>query len=273
VQEYVTNFICSSLGLAYAGSTFVRFVSIPLLPIVLSVLAVSAASLAGALFLSLQDALLKRLLLSLVSFSTGALLGNVFLHLLPEILEHNEDSLWLVLAGILLSFIVEKFIHWRHCHSLECEEHVHPVGPLILIGDATHNVVDGVLIATSYLVSVPLGIATTTAVLLHEIPQELGDFAVLIHSGYTKGRALFFNFLSALTAFVGAGLVLVLAERVHGLEEILLPLAAGNFLYIAGADLIPELHKETRASKALLQLVWILVGIGLMYVLAEGAYG
>lgn len=204
----------------------------------------------------------------LVSFSTGALLGNVFLHILPELSTEAglfEQLLIIVLVGFLLSFILEKFIYWRHCHSLECGEHVHPVGPLILVGDAAHNIIDGVLIATAYLVSFPLGVATTLAVLLHEIPQELGDFAVLIHSGFSKRKALLFNFLSALTAFIGAALVLMLARDVTGLEMLLLPLVAGNFLYIAGSDLIPELHRESHLQKSLLQLVWMIAGIGVMW--------
>jgi len=237
---------------------------------IVSVGIVSLISLVGVFMLSLHDRLLKRVLLYLVSFSTGALLGNVFLHLLPEMIENGGDlsrSLSLVLVGIVLSFILEKFIHWRHCHSLDCEGHVHPVGHLVLIGDAVHNILDGILIATAYLVSIPLGIATTTAVLLHEIPQEFGDFAILIHSGITKQRALMMNFLSALTAFFGAALVIGLSGRVSGIESLLLPLAAGNFLYIAGSDLIPELHKETRLVNAGLQLVCMLGGIAVMKLL------
>lgn len=233
-----------------------------------SVLAVSLVSFVGVFTLSLRERLLQRILLLLVSFSTGALLGNVFLHLLPEIAEHTEEfssALSVVLLGILLSFVIEKFIHWRHCHMLGCEPHVHPTGHLVLIGDAAHNILDGILIATAYLVSFHIGIATTVAVILHEIPQELGDFAVLLHSGHTKRWALLANFLSALSAFVGAALVLLLSTSAEGIERFLLPLAAGNFLYIAGSDLIPELHKETRASGALLQLLMMLAGIAVMH--------
>ncbi|MCF7844570.1 MAG: ZIP family metal transporter [Kiritimatiellales bacterium] len=236
-----------------------------------SVLLVSTVSLVGVLLLSISDKLLKKVLLYLVSFSTGALLGSVFLHFLPEIASHGEhfrDAMVFVLLGILFSFSIEQFMHWRHCHSLECTARIHPMGPLVLIGDAAHNVIDGVLIATSYLVSIPLGIATTIAVLLHEIPQEFGDFAVLLHSGITKGRALFFNFLSALTAFVGVFIVLGLSSNMINVEEILLPLAAGNFLYIAGSDLIPELHKEVRFKRSVLQLACMIAGIALMYYLS-----
>lgn len=240
------------------------------LPILISVLAVSAVSLIGVVLLSLTQKFLKKIMLLLVSFSTGAILGNVFLHMLPEIAEHSEhaeEGFMLALVGMLLSFIIERFIHWRHCHNIECKGHVHPVGPLVILGDAAHNIIDGVLIATAYLVDMQLGIATTLAVLLHEIPQEIGDFAVLLHSGMSKGRAIALNFASALTAVVGAGAVIVLSVQAGGVEEILLPLAAGNFLYIAGSDLIPELHKETRVSRSILQLVCILAGVGLLYVL------
>lgn len=209
------------------------------------------------------------MLMYLVSFSTGALLGNVFLHLIPEVIEHDQSKLVWVLLGILLSFVIEKFIHWRHCHDIECATHVHPVGPLVIIGDATHNILDGILIATAYLISIPVGISTTIAVLLHEIPQELGDFAVLIHSGMSKGKALLCNFLSALTAFVGVGIVLGASQSIAGIELVLLPLAAGNFLYIAGSDLIPELHKDTRLKGAVIQLIMMIIGIGLMSILAH----
>ena len=181
----------------------------------LSVFLISLTSLIGVFFLSFKTALLKKMLMVLVSFSTGALLGNVFLHLIPEFVEERPENLIWVLVGILASFIIEKFIHWRHCHDLECATHIHPVGPLVIIGDAVHNVLDGILIATAYLVSIPVGISTTIAVLLHEIPQELGDFAVLIHSGMSKGKALLFNFFSALTAFFGVLLVLVLAQSMQ----------------------------------------------------------
>jgi zinc and cadmium transporter len=230
-----------------------------------SVFIVSLVSLAGVFILSLKTDLLKKMLMYLVSFSTGALLGNVFLHLIPEVIKENQQNLIWVLGGILLSFVIEKFIHWRHCHDLECATHVHPVGPLVIMGDAVHNILDGILIATAYLVSIPVGISTTIAVLLHEIPQELGDFAILIHSGMSKRKALLFNFFSALTAFIGVGIVIGLAQSIANIEMILLPLAAGNFLYIAGSDLIPELHKDTRIKGAAIQLTMMIVGIGLMY--------
>jgi len=170
-----------------------------------------------------------------------------------------------VLVGILVSFVIERFIHWHHCHGVDHGDHVHPVGYLVLIGDAVHNILDGILIATSYMVSIPLGIATTIAVILHEVPQEIGDFAVLLHSGFSKLKALLFNFVSALTAFLGAFLAIVLSGSVHNIEEFLIPIAAGHFLYIAGSDLIPELHKETSKIKSALQLLFMIGGVVLMF--------
>ncbi len=232
-----------------------------------SVLLVSVISLAGVFMLSLREALLRKFLMPLVAFATGALFANVFLHLLPEAVEEAADPVVpfaLVLAGIVLSLVIEKFIHWHHCHTIDCPDHTHPIGTMMLIGDGVHNVLDGILIAGAYLASTELGIATTIAVILHEIPQEIGDFAVLIHSGFSRARALFYNFLSALTAFLGVIIVLLLKNSIPHIELILIPLTAGNFLYIAGSDLLPELHREVRLSAAVRQLTFLLLGIGIM---------
>ena len=237
-----------------------------------SVLLVSIVSLVGIVLLSLSTGIFERLLLPFVSFATGAMLGNVFINLLPEVIGESVDvprSFLLVFAGMLLSFVIEKVIHWHHCHHLGCENHARPAGNMILLGDAVHNFLDGTLIAAAYMTDIRLGIATTIAVILHEIPQEIGDFSVLVHSGYAVGRALLLNFFSALTAVLGAVMVLALATPLGHVELVLLPIAAGNFLYIAGADLIPELHKESRPKQALIQLLCILVGAGLMLALAS----
>jgi len=236
-----------------------------------SVLLVSIVSLAGVALLSLNKKILKAAMIPLVSFSTGAILGNVFFDLFPEIAESSSDlpaSFMAVLAGILVSFIIEKFIHWRHCHDLECSSPVHPAGVLVLIGDASHNFLDGVLIAASYSAGVSVGIATTAAVMLHEIPQEFGDFAVLLHSGFGKRKALFLNFVSALTALVGAGAAMAASGLSEEIEAVLLPFAAGNFLYIAGSDLIPSLHKENKIKSSMIQLAFIFAGIVLVRAIA-----
>jgi len=237
-------------------------------PTLLSVILVSAISFVGiALFLLKRNAL-ERFLIPLISISTGALLGDVFIHIIPEMAEETEifaNTLLFVLVGIIISFMIEKTVHWRHCHVLPSEQHYHPMGLLNLIGDGIHNFVDGALIAGSFLVSIPVGIATTVAVALHEIPQEIGDCAILLYSGYGKKKVLLFNFLSGCTAIIGAIIILLFSTSLPVVGTYMLPLAAGNFLYIAGADLIPELHKETRLGHAFLQLLSMVGGILLMY--------
>jgi zinc and cadmium transporter len=234
-----------------------------------SVALVSVVSLIGILTLSINAARLRSILIYLVSFAAGALFGDAFFHLLPEAAEEAGGfTLQLsmaVLGGILLFFVVEKIVHWRHCH-LPAEEHnhIHPFAWMNLVGDAVHNFLDGLIIGISYLVSIPVGIATTIAVVLHEIPQEIADFGVLLHGGFTKQKALFYNFLISLSAVVGAVLALVVGTRIEGMAGILVPLAAGGFIYIAGADLIPELHKEVEVRKSAMQFFVILLGFGVM---------
>lgn len=232
-----------------------------------SVLIISLASFIGVLFISFREETLKKILLILVSFSAGALFGGAFLHLIPEALEHakNEQQVFFfVLSGIIAFFILEKLLCWRHCHIPTSDSHPHPIAYMNLIGDGFHNFIDGAIIAASYLVSIPLGIATSIAVIAHEIPQEIGDFGVLVHGGFSRGKALMMNFLSALTAVLGALLVLLLSMKVETMTAFLVPFTAGGFIYIAGSDLIPELKKETGPFRTLLQLAAILCGIGLM---------
>jgi zinc and cadmium transporter len=239
-------------------------------PTLVSVIVVSAVSLVGISLFLLKGNTLERFLIPLISISTGALLGDVFIHIIPEMAEEAEifsSTLLIILVGIIVSFMIEKTVHWRHCHVLPSEQHYHPMGILNLIGDGIHNFVDGALIAGSFLVSIPVGIATTVAVALHEIPQEIGDCAILLYSGYEKRKVLFFNFLSACTAIIGAMVILIFSTSLPMIGTYALPFAAGNFLYIAGADLIPELHKETRLPHAFLQLLCMVGGILLMYAL------
>lgn len=238
---------------------------------IVSVILVSLISLTGALFLSFRRKRLKSILLFLVSLAVGGLFGDAFIHLLPEAFEKLgagiSTSLY-VLLGIVLFFVVEKFLRWRHCHEVECEHHPAPVLAMMnLIGDGVHNLIDGMLIGASYLVSIPLGITTTLAVVLHEIPQEIGDFGILVHSGLSVRKALAFNLLSALTAVLGAIISLVVGPHVEGYASILVPITAGGFIYIAGADLIPELTHEPKIPSSLWQLAGILLGIAMMAVL------
>jgi zinc and cadmium transporter len=215
--------------------------------------------------LSLKDSLVKISVFALVSLAVGALIGDAFLHLIPEAFETSTDPLQtsaFIIAGILLFFIIEKFLHWHHHHGLEAvEPAVHPVGKMVLISDGVHNFIDGLIIGASFLVSPEVGVATTLAVILHEIPQEIGDYGVLIHAGYSKVKALFFNFISALFAFFGAGVALLIGVQSSTFTEFLLPFAAGGFIYIAMTDLIPELHKQKAIRNSIIQIISILVGL------------
>lgn len=234
-----------------------------------SVIIVSLISLAGVFFLSLKKEKLEHFLIYLVSFAVGAMLGDVFIHIIPELGENGfaASSGMFFLLGIIIFFIIEKIIHWHHCHKAE---HAHPTKPFALmnlIGDGLHNFLDGAIIAAAFMVDTTLGVATAVAVILHEIPQEIGDFGVLLYAGYTKRKALMFNFLSALLAVVGAILTLVIGGAVPALTPILLAIAGGGFIYIAGTDLIPELHRNCNRCKAAYQLLIMILGIGLMWAL------
>ncbi len=238
-----------------------------------SVILVGIIPLVGITFLCIGENIVRRSILFFVSFSTGALLGDVFLHMLPEMHEGAGfmTDMYIVLFGIVVSFIIEKTIHWRHCHVLpggsDDHHHVHPMGPLSLIGDSIHNFLDGLVIAGSYAVSIPVGISTTLAVVFHEIPQEIGDFAILLHSGYTRRKAVLFNLYSQLSAIAGAVLFLFATSALSDMTQYMLPFAAGNFVYIAGSDLIPELHKETGLRHAFTQLSFMVLGILVMFAL------
>lgn len=229
-----------------------------------SVVLVSLVSLIGVFSLSIKEEVLKKYINFFISLAIGALLGDAFLHIIPEAFNSSlGESLTslLIIGGILIFFIIEKFIHWHHHGEDKNEDHIHPVGKLVIFTDGFHNMVDGIMIGASFLVSIPVGIATTIAIILHEIPQEIGDFAVLIHSGYTKKRALLFNFLSALASIVGVIIVFIFGSVVENSVIWFIPIAAGGFIYIAVADLIPELHKTTKVRHSIAQLIIILIGI------------
>lgn len=233
-----------------------------------SILVVSVASLIGVFTLSLNEKRLGGIIKVLVSFSAGALLGGAFLHLLPEIVEEvgfSPETSLLVVFGIFLFFMLERALQWRHCHVPTSKHHVHPLGYMNLVGDGVHNFMDGMIIAGSYLGSVPLGITTTFAVLLHEIPQEMGDFGVLLHAGFDRKRALLMNFGSALVALLGGVLTLLLGSWVEGVHVVISAIAAGGFIYIAGSDLLPEMHKECAPKASIIQILTFLLGIGVMY--------
>ncbi len=231
----------------------------------------SLISLVGVLTLSLKIDFLKKILLFLVSLSAGVLLGGAFFHLLPEAAEEGGFSPMVagcVLAGILTFLLLERLICWRHCHVPTSKAHPHPFAFMNLIGDGLHNFLDGMIIAGSFLVSIPLGITTTLAVIFHEIPQEIGDFGVLIHGGFKWSKALLMNFAASLSAILGAVMVLLLNLRVESISAFLVPFTAGGFIYIASSDLIPEMKQEPHPHKGLLQIFIFAVGLGIMFLLA-----
>ena len=224
----------------------------------------SVGAIAGAaLLLLFRERTRKTLLPCLLSYAIGTLLGAAFLGMIPNALQQNTALAisGTVLAGIVIFFVLEKLIIWRHCHDAECEVHG-AAGPLILIGDAFHNFVDGFVIAAAFLTSVPLGIAASLAVIAHEIPQEVGDFAILLENGYSKTRALVLNLLSSLTTVPGAIIAYFFLGATREAVPFILALSAASFIYIAIADLVPSLHRQTGLKPALTQLALILVGIG-----------
>ena len=237
----------------------------------LSVVAVSLVSLIGVFALSLKEDFLKKYIYIFISLAAGALLGDAFIHLIPEALEESFDpalASTLIIVGILIFFVLEKFFHWHHHGEYSNEPHaIHPLGKLILVSDGVHNITDGIIIGASFLVSVPIGIATTIAVVLHEIPQEIGDFAVLLHAGYPRKKALWLNFLSALTAVIGVVIALILGSMGDYFNVWMLSVVAGGFIYIAIADLIPEIQKTKELKHSLLQIAVIIIGVLAMFTL------
>jgi len=234
-----------------------------------SVTLVSLLSLVGIITLSLRENRLRKILLFLVAFAVGALFGDVFIHLLPESFEKigaNLTSSLLVIVGFLIFYVLEKFIRWRHLGSAQTSK-VQPVVTMNIVGDAAHNLIDGMLIAASFMVSVPIGITTTVAIVLHEIPQEIGDFGILVNGGLSIKSALLFNLLAALMAFLGAAITILIGERVEDYAVYLLPVTAGGFIYIAGPDLIPELQQEVRLSNSIWQFGALLMGVVVMALL------
>lgn len=240
-----------------------------------SVFAVSLVSLIGIFWLTVNDRLLKKLIFALVSLSVGVLFGDVFIHILPELYEgarRPETISLAVLLGIALFFVLEKLMHVDRAHeggrdAHSTEEH-RALGPMILAADSLHNFLDGAIIGASYMVSMEVGVATTVAVLLHEIPHEVGNFGILLHAGYSKGKAILYNCLTALAAFGGLIAAAALGFGEQGASDILLAVAAGGFVYIAGSDLVPELQKETRLKSSLVQFSAILFGFALMLLFA-----
>jgi zinc and cadmium transporter len=234
--------------------------------IFLATFIVSLISFVGVVTLSLKDKILNKILLILIGLSAGALMGGAFLHLLPEAVEKSTglDVYLFVLVGFILFFLIEKVLHWRHCHKGECD--VHTFHYMNLVGDSIHNFIDGLIMAASFVVSIPLGITTTIAIATHEIPQEIGDFGVLLYGGFSKKRAIMLNFVVALTAVLGGIVGYFVSKSIENIVVFILPFAAGGFIYIAATDLVPEIRKELDMKKYMVTLFVFICGILIMWV-------
>jgi zinc and cadmium transporter len=239
----------------------------PLGWIVAATVGVSLTAWVGVLTLFLRDELVDNILLGLVAFAAGSLIGGAFLHLLPRAIAEtgSENTLPLFLTligGFCLFYVLEQFLRWHHHHAATHEHE--PVSYLVLISDTLHNFIDGLVIAGAFLVNVQLGMVTTLAIAFHEVPQEIGDFGILVYSGFDRRRALVLNYLTQATVIFGGVVGFYLHNIIAGLPTFLLPFAAGNFIYIASSDLIPEIKNEDNVFRSSLYFFVFLVGIGLM---------
>jgi len=245
-------------------------VRLTLIALGLSVLGGLGGLLVASGILLINDSRRARLIPWLVSYAVGALLGVSMLAILPEALDHlsPERVFGTLLVGILIFFVLEKLVLWRHCHTHDCEVHDGSVFP-VLIGDAFHNFVDGAVIAAAVMTSVPLGVSTALAVAAHEIPQEVGDFAILLHAGYSRRRALLLNVTSGLASAGGALVALFALKLVPVVLPYCLALAAASFLYVAMADLIPGLHRGRTDAHSLRQIVLIAAGVATAFVFVQ----
>lgn len=219
----------------------------------------------AVMFLFFKKETLSKITMFLVSLSAGALIGGAFLHLLPEAAEKMEPEklFFIVLSAFVGFFLIEKLFHWRHCHKENCE--IHTFGYMNLVGDSIHNFIDGLVIASVFLVDFKLGVITTLAIALHEIPQEIGDFGVLVHAGFHKTKALVLNYLVATMVILGGVVGYLAAFYIDGAMAYLLPIAAGGFIYIASSDLMPEIRKESNLKKSITSFGIFLLGIILMF--------
>lgn len=243
---------------------------ITLFLIIISTFLISLISFAGAITLVLKEELLNKIILTSVAFSAGALIGGAFFHLIPEAIIKVEPkqilNLFLSLVfGFLCFFVLENFVSWHHHHAVLHPE-IKSFSYLILLSDSIHNFIDGLIIASSFSISFSVGMATILAVIFHEIPQEIGDFGVLIYGGFKKAKALLFNFFSALFAILGGIFGFFLSEKIGNAIIFLLPFAAGNFIYIAASDLIPEIKQRVEAKKSFTHFLVFLGGLGLMLI-------
>jgi len=241
---------------------------INLIYIIVSTFLIALIAFIGIFTLLIKEKLLEKILLILVSLSAGALMGGAFLHLIPEAVEKtnetNFDVFLFILTGFIIFFVIEKVLHWRHCHNGRCD--VHTFSYMNLVGDSVHNFIDGLIIAASFSTSVPLGFSTLIAVAAHEIPQEIGDFGVLIYGGFQKKKAIVLNFLVALTIVAGGVIGYFISKSIELAVTFLVPFAAGGFIYIAATDLVPEIKKELNMKKYMGTLLVFIFGILIMWI-------
>lgn len=240
----------------------------PLIYSLLSTLVISLISLIGLFLIFIKTKSLQKITLALVSFAIGGLLGDAFIHLIPQAFDFFSLEIvpsLMILLGIIIFFIMEKILRWHHCHEVDCHQEEKHVVTLNLIGDSVHNFIDGALIAASFQISLFVGLTTTLAVILHEIPQEIGDFGIMLHHGISAKKAVYYNFITSLTSFLGVFLISFLS---YDFSPYLIPITAGGFIYLAATDLIPELHRhDAKVGQSIIQLVFILLGITLMSLL------
>ncbi len=238
------------------------------LPVVASAVGGLGGVLAAAGLLAVPEARRRQLVPWLLAFATGTLLAAALVGLLPEALAQGraEGVLLAVLAGVLGFFVLHKALIWRHCHDEDCSEHA-ASAPLILAGDSIHNFLDGAVIASAFAVSTPLGVATAVAVVAHEVPQEVGDFAILLHAGFSRRKALVWNAVTALASVLGAGLTVVAMELVRPALPWVMAVAAANFLYVSVGDLMPAMHERKRPRETLAQLGLMLAGVAVVLLL------
>jgi zinc and cadmium transporter len=244
-----------------------------ILIILFSLLGSVGSILAAGSFLLFPKKIQKFLVPNLVAYATGTLLTAALLGLIPHALEHLEPFkvLLSVLIGIIMFFVLEKLVIFRHCHKENCNVHM-ATGPMIIIGDAFHNFIDGVIITASFLISIPVGIATSISVIAHEIPQEVGDFGILLHSGYSKKKALFYNLFSSLSTLVGAILAYISLATVKSFTPYIMGISAASFLYIALVDLAPGLHTKLKVKQSVQQFVFMLLGVGTILLILNFAH-
>lgn len=240
----------------------------PLINSIIATLLISCLSFLGLILVFVNQNFIKRTTSLLVSFAIGSLLGDAFIHLIPEAFDSiSPTSLasWLILLGIILFFVLERFLLWHHCHNIDCHQNSKHIVTLSLVGDTIHNFIDGALIAASFNLSYLIGLTTSLAVIFHEIPQEIGDFGIMIHHGISVKKTVLYNFISSLTSLLGVILIYTLG---FDFSHFFIPITAGGFIYLAIADLMPHLHQSSsRFSKSLLQFIFLIFGIVLMSLL------